>query len=133
MRLVDFCPITSMETMFMNTENSKTNAPVKFFLNVTQRLHLRSSNKHVALQNLSIHYTLKNIIQQYKNNKLKIIARVWDHEIELIDRSFSVSDIPDYFEFIIKKYKTFPTNPPFHIYINRINNRLLFKLKDGYS
>ena len=91
-----------METMFMNTEISKTNAPVKFLLNVTQRLHLRSSDKHVALQNLSINYTLKNIRQQYKSNKLKIIAGVWDDEIELPDRYFPVSDVPDYFELIIK-------------------------------
>ena len=133
MRLVDCCPITRMETIFMNTEINKTNAPVKFLLKVTQRLHLRSSNKHVALQNLSINYSLKNIRQQYKNNKLKIIAGVWDDEIELPDRSFSVSDVPDYFEFIIKKYKTFPANPPIHIYISRINNKLLFKMKDGYS
>ena len=63
-----------METIFMNTENSKTNEPHKFVLNLTQRLDLRSSNKHVAFQNLSIYYTWKNIRQQHKNNKLKIIA-----------------------------------------------------------
>ena len=55
----------------MNTENSKTNEPHKFVLNLPQRLDLRSSNKHVTLQNLSIYYTLKNIRKQYKNNKLK--------------------------------------------------------------
>ena len=58
----------------MNTENSKTNEPNKFFLNLLQRLDLRSSDKHVVLQNLSICYTWKNIIKQYKNNKLKIKA-----------------------------------------------------------
>ena len=63
-----------METIFMNTGNSKTNDPHKFVLNLSQGLDLRSSNKHVDLQNLSIYYMWKNIRQQYKNNKLKIIA-----------------------------------------------------------
>ena len=63
-----------METMFMNTENSTTNESHKFVLNFTQRLDLRGSNKHVALQNFSIYYTWKNIRKQCKNDKLKIIA-----------------------------------------------------------
>ena len=63
-----------METMFINRENSKTNELHKFVLNLSQRLDFRSSDKHVALQNLSIYYTWKNIIKQYKNNKLNIIA-----------------------------------------------------------
>ena len=60
-----------METIFMNTENSKTNEPHKFVLNLSQRLDLRVSNEHVALQNLSIYYMWKNIRKQYKSNKLK--------------------------------------------------------------
>ena len=55
----------------MNTENSKTNEPHKFVLNLSQRLDLRVSNEHVALQNLSIYYMWKNIRKQYKSNKLK--------------------------------------------------------------
>ena len=58
----------------MNTENSKMNEPHKFVVNLSQGLDLRSSNKHVALQNLSIHFTWKNIKKQYQNNKLKIIG-----------------------------------------------------------
>ena len=65
-----------MKMIFMKTENRKTNEPHKFVLNLSQRLNLRSSNKHVALQNLSIYYTWKNIRKQYKNNKLKIIAPI---------------------------------------------------------
>ena len=56
----------------MNTENSKTNERHKFVFNFSQRLDLRSSDKHVAFQNLSISYTWKNIRKKYKNNKLKI-------------------------------------------------------------
>ena len=63
-----------MEMIFMNMENRKTNEPHKFVLNLSQRLVLTSSEGQVALQNLTIYYTWKNIRKQYKNNKLKIIA-----------------------------------------------------------
>ena len=121
----------SMETIFM--KNSKTNEPHKFVLNLSQRLDLRSSNKHVALQNLSIYYTWKNIRKQYKNNKLKIIAPTWNDKFELPDGSYFVSDIQDYIEYIIKKHEIITTIPPIYVYINRINNRLVFKIKDGYK
>ena len=63
-----------MDAIFMNTENSKTNEPYKFILNLSQKLDLRSLVKHVSLQNLTIYYTWKNIRKQYKNNKLKVIS-----------------------------------------------------------
>ena len=63
-----------MEIIFMNTENSKSNESHKFGLSLSQRLDLRSSDKHVALQNLSIYYTWKNITKQYKNNNLKSLT-----------------------------------------------------------
>ena len=63
-----------MEIIFMDTESSKTNEPHKFVLNLSEKLDLRKSNKHVVYQNLSIYYTWKNIRKQYKNNELKIIA-----------------------------------------------------------
>ena len=117
----------------MNTENSKTNEPHKFVLNLSQRLDLRSSDKHVALQKLSIYYTWKNVRKKYKNNKLKIIAPTWNDELEFPDGSYSVSDIEDWIKFIIKKHGTLTTIPLIHVYINRINNRLVFKIKDGYN
>ena len=91
-----------MKMMFINTENSKTNEPQIFVLNLSQRLDLKSLNRHVALQNLYIYYTWKNIIEQYKNNRLVIIAPTWNYEFELPDGSYSISDIQDYFEYIIK-------------------------------
>ena len=106
---------------------------INFFLNLSQRLDLKSSNKHVALQNLTIYYTWMNIRKQYKNNKLKIIAPTWNDEFELPDGSYPVSDIQGYIEYIIKKHETLTTIPPIHVYINRINNRLVFKIKDGYK
>ena len=80
-----------METIFMNMEKSKTNKPHKFFLNLLQRLDLRSSDKHVALPNLSSCYTWRNIRKQYKKNRLKILAPTWNDEFELPDGSYSVS------------------------------------------
>ena len=94
-----------MKAILMNSENSKTNEPHKFVLNLSQRLDLKSSNKHIALQNWSIYYTWKSTRQQYKNNKLKTITPTWNDEFELPDGSNSVSDIQDYIECIIKNHK----------------------------
>ena len=74
----------------MNTENSKTNKQHKFVLNLSQRLDLKSSNKHVFLENVSIYLTWKSIRQQDKNNKIKIIAPMWNDEFELLDGSYSM-------------------------------------------
>ena len=87
-----------METIFMNTENSKTNEPHKFVLNLSEILDLNSSNKYVALQKLSIYYTWRKIRKQYKNNKLKITVPTWNDKFELADGSYSLSDIQDYIE-----------------------------------
>ena len=118
-----------MKAIFMKTENSETNEPHRFVLNLSQKLDGRSSDKHVALQNLYIYYTWKNIRKQYKNNKLKVIAATWNDELELLDGFYSVSDIQVYIEYIIKKHETSTAIPPIHVYINRINNRLVFKIK----
>ena len=85
-----------METIFMNTENSNMSEPHKFVCNLSQRSDLRIWNKHVSLQNLFIYYTWKNIRQQCKTNKLKIIDPEWNDEFLLPDASYSVSDIQDY-------------------------------------
>ena len=92
-----------METIFMNTEMNK---PHKFVLNLSQRLELRSSNKYVAPQNLSIYYMWKNIRKQYEKDKLKTVAPMWNDESELPDGSYFVSDIQDPIKYIIKKHET---------------------------
>ena len=89
----------------MNMENSKMNVPHKFVLKQSQGSDLRCSNKHVALQNLSVYYTWKSIRQQYKNNKLKTIAPTWNDVSQLPDGSYSVSNIQDYIGCIIKDMK----------------------------
>ena len=66
---------------------------------------------------------MEEYIKQYKNNKLKIIAPTWNLEFELSDGSYSVSDIQDYIEYIIKKHEKLTTITLIHVYINRINNR----------
>ena len=115
----------------MNTENSKTNEPHKFKLDLTDKLDLKDPNKTVSLANLSIYYTQKNIKSEYSNNKFKISASNWNDTFELPDGSYSISDIPDYFEFIIKKHETLTENPPVQIYQNKIKNRIVFKIKTG--
>ena len=91
-----------MNTIFTNSENSKTSNPLRLSLNVSDKRTLKRSYKYVALSNLSIYYTWKNIKKSYKNNKLKISGLTWNEEIELPDVSNSVSDIQDYFEYSLK-------------------------------
>ena len=110
----------------MNTLNSKTNESNRFVYQFTDKLNLKNSNKNIALANLSIYYTWKNIKSEYNNNKFKIHAPTWNDEFNLPNGSYSVSDIQDYFELIIKKHETIADNPPVQIYVNKIKNRIVF-------
>ena len=87
----------------------------------------------MALANLSIYYTWKNIKSEYKKDKFKISAPTWNDTFDLPDGSYSVADIQDYFEFIVKKHETLTENPPIQIYPNKIKNRIVFKIKTGYK
>ena len=89
-----------MDTIFMNSENSKTSKAHVLILKLTNELDLRRGEKIIALSNLSIYYTWKNIKSSYNNNKFKISASTWNDEFELPDGSYSISDIQDYFEYI---------------------------------
>ena len=91
-----------MDTTFINSELSKTSDPHRILINFPDKIRLNRSDKYVALSNLSIYYTRKNIKTSYKNNKLKISAPTWNNKFELPDGSYSVSDIQDYFEYILK-------------------------------
>ena len=117
----------------MNTENSKTNKPHRFKLTLTDKLNLKNPNNKMALANLSIYYTWKKVRSKYNNNKFKISAPTWNDTFDLPDGSYSISDIQDYFEFIIKKHETLTENPPIQIYPNKIKNRIVFKIKTGYK
>ena len=87
----------------MNTENSGTNVPHRFKLDLPGKLNLKNPKKNMALVNLSIYYTWENIKSEYNNNKFKISAPTWDETFDLPDGSYSIADIQDNFEFIIKK------------------------------
>ena len=116
----------------MNSENSKTSEHHVLVLKLTDKLDLRRGQKIVALSNLSIYYTWKNVKSSYNNSKLKISAPTWSEEFALPDGSHSVSDIQDYFEYILKKHSESVDNPSIRMYINRIENRITFKIKNGY-
>ena len=87
----------------------------------------------MALANLSIYYTWKNIKSEYNNNKFKISATTWNDTFDLPDGSYSIDGIQDYFEFIIKKHETLNVDLTIEIYTNKIKNRVLFKIKTGYK
>ena len=82
-----------MDTIFINIENSKTSKPHVLTLKLTNKLDLRFGEKVIALSNLSIYYTWKNIKSSYNNNKFKISAPTWNDKLALPDGSYSVSNI----------------------------------------
>ena len=122
-----------MDTKFMNSEKSKTSKPHILTLKLTNKLDLRLDNKVIAISNLSIYYTWKNIKDTYNNNKFTISAPTWNEEFKLSDGSYSVSDIQDYFEYILKKHGEDSDKPAVRIYVNKIENGITFKIKNGYS
>ena len=113
--------------------NSKTNESNKFIYQFTDKLNLKNPHKNMVLTDLSIYYTWKNIKSEYNNNKFKIHALTCNDEFNLSDGSYSVSDIQDYFEYIIKKHEAIADNPPVQIYVNKIKNKIVFKIKTEYK
>ena len=117
----------------MNSKNSKTSeCHVLVLIKLADKLDLRRGQKGVTLSNLSIYCTWKNIKSSYKNNKFKISAPTWRDEFELPDGSHSISDIQDYFEYILKKHSESADNLSIKIYVNKIENRVTFKIKNGH-
>ena len=123
-----------MDTIVMNSENSRTSKPHILILKLTNKLDLRIGKKVIALSNLSIYYTWKNIKSSYNNNKFKISAPTWNDKFELPDGSYSISDIQDNFEYILKKkHGEDIDKPSVQIYINKIENTVTFIIKNGIS
>ena len=85
------------------------------------------------MSNLSIYYTWKNIKTSYNNNKFKISAPTWNDQFELPDGSYTVSNIQDYFKYILKKHEEDIDTPSVQIYVNKIKSRFISKIKNGYS
>ena len=100
-----------METFFMNSKNSKTTEPHRFKYDLIDKLDLKNSNKNMALGNLSIYYTWKNVKSTY-NNKFKISAPTRNETFDLPDGSYNISEIQDYIEYMIKKHETIGENAP---------------------
>ena len=93
-----------MGTIFVNSENSKTSNSHVLKLKLTSKLDLRLGEKVIALSNLSIYQTLRNIISSYNNNKFKISTPTRNEEFELPDGPYSVSDIQSYVKYILKRH-----------------------------
>ena len=87
----------------------------------------------VSVEVDKIDYTWKNIQSEYNNNEFKISAPTWNDTVHLPDGCYYISHIQDYFEFIVKKHKTFTENPSAQIYVNQIKYRIVFKRKTGYK
>ena len=121
-----------MDTIFMNSEDNKRSDSHRQLLNLSDKINLKRNGKYVALPNLSIYYTWKNIKKTYKNDKFKIFAPTWNEEFELPDGSYSVADIQDHFKCIFKNHETITNNPSIMIYVNKIENRITLKIKAGY-
>ena len=115
-----------MDTIFMNSKIAKLLKRTDKF---TDKLDFRRGEDRIALSNLSIYYTWKNIKSTYNNNKFKISATTWNDKFELPDGSYSASDIQDCFEYILKKNGENIDNPSLKIYVNKIENLLHSELK----
>ena len=114
-------------------ENSKTSEPHILKLKLTDKLDLRLDKKVIALSNLSIYYTWNNIKSSCNNHKFKISALTWNEKFTSPDGSYSISDIQDYSQYIFKKHGQNTDKPSIQIYVNKIENRITSKRKNGYS
>ena len=114
-------------------KNSQTSKPRVLILTFTDKLGLTKGENRISLSNLSIYYRWRNIKGSCNNNKFKISAPTWNDKFELPDGSYSVSDIQDYFEYILKRIGENIDKPSVKIYVKKIENKITFNIKDGYS
>ena len=121
-----------MDTIFTNSENSKTSKPHVLKLKLTSKLDLRIGEKVIVLSNLSIYYAWSNINTSYNNNKFKIFTPTCNDEFDLSHGSYSASYIQDYFKYILKKHGESTNKQSVQIYVTKIENRITFKIKNGY-
>ena len=121
-----------MDTIFMNSKNSETSDPHKLLLNLTGKINLKKSDKYIALSNFSVYYTWKNIRKSYKNNKFKISTPTWNGTFELPDGLILYQIFKIIFNKSWKKNVEKTYNPLIRIYINKIRNRITFKISTEY-
>ena len=120
-----------MDTIFMNSENSKTSEYHVLVLELTDKLDLRRGQKTVALSNLIFIIRGETKIAHTIIINLKYLPQRGAKIFELQDGSYSISDIQDYFEYILKKHSESVDNPSIRIYVNKIENTITFKIKNG--
>ena len=89
-----------MDTIFVNSEKSKTSELYKLLLNLADKISVNRSDKYAALPNLIMYHTCKNIKKSYKRNRLEISSPTWNGKFQLPDGSYFVSDIQQYFEYV---------------------------------
>ena len=117
----------------MNSENSKTSKPHALILNLTDKTDLRRVEKNIALSNFSIYHTWRNLKKNHNINKFKKSDPTGNDEFELPGGSYSLSDIQDYFEHIKKEHNESIDNPSIRLYVNKIENRIAFKIKQDMT
>ena len=122
-----------MNTIFMNSENSKISEPHVLILKLTDNLYLRRDEKSIALSNLSIYYTWKNIKTHTITKNLKYQLQHGMLKIWTSDALYFISNIQDYFEYILKEHGEIIDKPSAKIYVNKIENRIIFRIKKGYG
>ena len=122
-----------MDTIFMNSKKRKNSESHVLILKLTNKLDLRIGENVIALSNQIIYYTWKSIKSSYNNNEFKIFAPTWNDEFESPDGSYSVSGIQDYFEYILESHGENTGEPSVQKYVNKMGNRITFKIKKRYS
>ena len=105
------------------------NGKLHFLSSVYLWIKQTRKDKYISLSNLSIYYLWKNTKKSYKNNQFKRSALTCNEESESPDGSYSISDIQDCFQYILKQHGEKTVNPSIKIYINKIENRTAFKIK----
>ena len=111
-----------MDTILMNSKDSKISEPHRLLVNVFDKINLKRRNKYVSLANLSMYYIKKNIKKSFKDIKL-ISAPTWNENFQSHDGSHSVYS---------QKRKKLTDNPPKIRYLSKIENSIIFKTKRGY-
>ena len=103
---------------------SLTNLFISLLTNLILKPQITKTLDWLSTTHGNIYYTWKNIKSAYNNNKFKISASTSNDEFDLSDGSYSISDIPDYFEFIIKKHETLAENSPIQTFCFQSKRRL---------
>ena len=124
--------IKEMDTIFMNSRNSQNSKPHLLILKFTDKSDLARGENRIALSNLSIYYSWKNIKSSYNDNKFKMSTPTWNNKFELPDGLYSVSHIQVYVEYILKKHGDNIDNP-LKISVNKTENRTTFRIKNVCS